>query len=148
MRGYKQGNVHMLLQVPDEAATAKKQAEADEKAKAEGKEAGEKVEPVTKSEAETKWDWAVQNDSKPLWTRRPREVSQEEYDAFYKTTFKEFMEPCAHSHFNVEGQIEFTGLLYVPGMAPFDQQVPAVSFGKLLPKKTDMHQSKQEDKSI
>ena len=45
-----------MLQVPDEAATAKKQAEADEKAKAEGKE-GEKVEPVTKSEAETKWDW-------------------------------------------------------------------------------------------
>ena len=36
------------------------------------------------------------------------------------------MEPCAHSHFNVEGQIEFTGLLYVPGMAPFDQQVLAI----------------------
>lgn len=109
-------------QVPDEAATAKKQAEADEKAKADGKEAGEKVEPVTKSESETKWDWTIQNDNKPLWTRRPREISKDEYDAFYKTTFKEFMEPCAHSHFNVEGQIEFTGLLYVPGMAPFDQQ--------------------------
>ena len=110
------------MQVTDAEATAKKQAEADEKAKEEGKEV-ETVEPVTKSETETKWDWAVQNDNKPLWTRRPREVSQEEYDAFYKTTFKEFMEPCAHSHFNVEGQIEFTGLLYVPGMAPFDQQV-------------------------
>lgn len=51
------------------------------------------------------------------------QVKQEEYDAFFKQTFKEFLEPLAHSHFNVEGTIEFTAMLFVPGMAPFEQQV-------------------------
>ena len=51
------------------------------------------------------------------------QVSDEEYDAFFKQTFKEFLEPLAHSHFNVEGTIEFTAMLFVPGMAPFEQQV-------------------------
>ena len=62
------------MQVPDEAATAKKQAEADEAARKEGKEQADPVEPQTKSQSREEWDWAVQNDSKPLWTRSPREV--------------------------------------------------------------------------
>lgn len=37
-------------------------------------------------------------------------------------TFGEFLEPIAHVHFNVEGTIEFTAMLFVPGMAPFEQQ--------------------------
>lgn len=51
------------------------------------------------------------------------QVAKDEYDAFFKQTFKEFLEPLAHSHFNVEGTIEFTAMLFVPGMAPFEQQV-------------------------
>ena len=51
------------------------------------------------------------------------QVTKEEYDAFFKATFKEFLEPAAHSHFNVEGTIEFSALLYVPGMAPFEETV-------------------------
>ena len=62
------------VQVPDEAATAKKQAEADEAAKKEGKDQAEPVEPQTKSQPREEWDWAVQNDAKPLWTRSAREV--------------------------------------------------------------------------
>lgn len=57
---------------------------------------------------------------------RPQ-VEAQEYDEFFKLTFKEFMEPLAHAHFNVEGTIEFRALLFVPGMAPFEQQVGAVS---------------------
>jgi hypothetical protein len=49
-------------------------------------------------------------------------VGQEEYGAFFKTTFREFLEPLAQAHFNVEGTIEFSALLFVPGMAPFEQQ--------------------------
>ena len=49
------------------------------------------------------------------------QVSQEEYAAFFKTTFKEFLDPAAHAHFNVEGTIEFSALLFVPGMAPFEE---------------------------
>jgi hypothetical protein len=37
-------------------------------------------------------------------------------------TFGEFLEPIAHVHFNVEGTIEFTAMMFVPGMAPFEQQ--------------------------
>ena len=60
--------------MPDEAATKDKQAKADEEAKKEGKEAADPVEPVMKSEAREAWDWRVQNDNKPLWTRSPKDV--------------------------------------------------------------------------
>lgn len=50
-------------------------------------------------------------------------MGKDEYDAFFKATFKEFLEPLTTSHFNVEGTIEFTAMLFVPGMAPFEQQV-------------------------
>ncbi|CAD6579331.1 MAG: Heat Shock Protein [Alectoria sarmentosa] len=112
--------------VPDEEATKRKQESADAKAKEEGKEAADPVEPVTRTVSKSSEAWQVQNDSKPLWTRSPREVSKDEYDAFFKQTFKEFLEPLTTSHFNVEGTIEFTAMLFVPGMAPFEQQLPAM----------------------
>lgn len=108
--------------VLDEEATKRKQETADAKAKEEGKEAGDAVEPVMRTVSKSSEDWQVQNDSKPLWTRSPREVGKDEYDAFFKATFKEFLEPLTTSHFNVEGTIEFTAMLFVPGMAPFEQQ--------------------------
>ncbi|KAL3131506.1 Heat shock protein 90-5, chloroplastic [Trebouxia sp. C0009 RCD-2024] len=108
--------------VLDEEATKRKQDAADAKAKEEGKDEAEAVEPVMRTTSKSSQEWQIQNDSKPLWTRPPREVSGEEYDAFFKQTFKEFLEPLAHSHFNVEGTIEFTAMLFVPGMAPFEQQ--------------------------
>jgi len=51
-------------------------------------------------------------------------VEKAEYDEFFKLTFKEFLDPLAVAHFNVEGTLEFRAMLFVPGMAPFDQQVP------------------------
>ncbi|KAL4853500.1 Heat shock protein 90-5 [Chlorella vulgaris] len=110
-------------QVVDEEATAKAQAEAEEKARAEGKEeaAVDAVQPVMKSVTHEEEQWRVQNDNKPLWVRSPKSVSKEEYDAFFKTTFREFIEPLGVAHFNVEGTIEFSSMLFVPGMAPFDQ---------------------------
>lgn len=51
------------------------------------------------------------------------QVTQDEYNTFFTTTFREFLEPLAQTHFNVEGTIEFSALLFVPGMAPFEQQV-------------------------
>ena len=81
-----------------------------------------KVDDVMKTEYETKWDYQVQNSNQPIWTRSKSDVTKEEYDNFFKTTFREFLDPLAHNHFSVEGTIEFKGLLYVPGMAPFDMQ--------------------------
>ena len=50
-------------------------------------------------------------------------MSKEECAEFFKLTFKEFLDPLATAHFNVEGTIEFRAMLFVPGMAPFEQQV-------------------------
>lgn len=51
------------------------------------------------------------------------QVTKEECAEFFKLTFKEFLDPLATAHFNVEGTIEFRAMLFVPGMAPFEQQV-------------------------
>ncbi len=65
----------VLVQILDEAATKEKQEKAEEEAKKEGKETADPVEPVMKSEGKDVWDWRVQNDNKPLWTRTPKDVS-------------------------------------------------------------------------
>eukprot|EP00891_Asterochloris_glomerata_P006984 jgi/Astpho2/6984/e_gw1.00107.206.1_t len=109
-------------QVEDVDATKEKQEAADNAAKEAGKEAADPVEPVMKTEPVTSQEWVVQNDNKPLWTRSPKEVTDEEYTDFFKQTFKEFLAPLGTSHFNVEGTIEFSAMLFVPGMAPFERQ--------------------------
>ena len=109
-------------EVVDDEATKKKQEEADEAAKKEGKDAADPVEPVMKTEWESVQEWKVQNDNKPLWTKSPKDVSKEEYASFFKSTFREFLDPLEQIHFNVEGTIEFSSLLFIPAMAPFDQQ--------------------------
>lgn len=93
-------------------------------------EEAEKVETVMKTEYDESEEFKVQNDSKPIWIRPPKEVTDEEYNAFFKQSFKEFVDPMSRNHFNVEGTYEFSGLLFIPGMAPFDmmqQQVRCLS---------------------
>ncbi len=58
----------------DEEATEKKRKEAEEAARAKGEEGEVTVEPVRKASTSTEWDWKVQNDNKPLWTRSPKEA--------------------------------------------------------------------------
>lgn len=106
--------------ITDEAATAERQQAADAALK-EG-ESPIKVEPVTKTDYVDVWGWRTQNDDKPLWTRSPKDVSEQDYAEFFKAAFGEFLDPLAHVHFNVEGTIEFSSVLFIPGMAPFDQQ--------------------------
>ena len=72
----------------------------------EGKETGEKWEKINKSDA--------------LWTRSKNDISDEEYKEFYKHLSHDFAEPLLWAHNKVEGNQEYTSLLYVPSKAPWD----------------------------
>lgn len=73
-----------------------------------------------KTEEITVWYWKQLNDQKPIWTRRPSQIEDSEYEEFYKTFAKGSGDNfLAKSHFRAEGEIEFDSLLFVPNRAPW-----------------------------
>ena len=60
------------------------------------------------------------NSAQALWTKAPSEISEEEYNEFYKSSLGAFDDPYITLHNKTEGSIDFTNLLFVPKTAPFD----------------------------
>ncbi|XP_038054130.1 endoplasmin-like [Patiria miniata] len=72
----------------------------------------------TKSVEKTTWDWVLMNVNKPIWTRQAKEITDEEYNEFYKSFTKASDEPLAKTHFTAEGEVTFKSILFVPPTAP------------------------------
>ncbi len=65
-------------------------------------------------------EWEQVNKGTALWMRNKSEISDEEYETFYKHISHDFEDPLAWVHNRVEGSQEYTSLLYIPAQAPFD----------------------------
>ncbi len=70
--------------------------------------------------AATEGSWKPMNKATALWTRNKSDVSDEEYQEFYKHISHDYTDPLLWSHNRVEGKQEYTSLLYIPAKAPFD----------------------------
>lgn len=76
----------------------------------------EEKKPKTKKVDKVTWDWELVNVAKPIWTRKPEEITDEEYNAFYKSISKDTQDPLAKIHFTAEGEVTFKSLLFVPSV--------------------------------
>merc|ERR1711953_1054707 len=97
-----------------------KPVDEDEDAAVE-EEKEEEDKPKTKKVSKTTWDWELCNQSKPIWTRKPEQIEEGEYEEFYKAITKDKNGPMTQTHFIAEGEVTFKSLLFVPSKQESEQ---------------------------
>merc|ERR1712159_988722 len=112
---YSQFMLHPLYMKKTEAEMAKDDDD-DEELDDDDEEKEEKKPDEAKS-------WKRINTQQPIWLRSKDDITEEEYQAFYKTIGKDVFEPLSYTHFNAEGDIEFRSILYIPKRAPHDMNM-------------------------
>ena len=76
--------------------------------------------PEDKPEYESYTEVETLNSMVPLWQRSKKDVTQEEYESFYREKFFDYNKPLQTIHFSAEGTVSYKALLYIPGKAPYD----------------------------
>merc|ERR1712014_100228 len=84
------------------------------------KEDDKEDEEEKKPKKKTVYEWEQVNTQKAIWLRAKEDVTEEEYNEFYKSISKDYLDPLAYTHFNAEGEIEFKSILFLPKKAPMD----------------------------
>ncbi|XP_057482492.1 heat shock protein 90-5, chloroplastic-like isoform X1 [Actinidia eriantha] len=105
----------------EKSRTVEVEEEEEPKEGEEAQPEGEKKK-TKKTKIEKYWDWELANETKPIWMRNPKEVQKDEYHEFYKKAFNEFLDPLGYTHFTTEGEVEFRSVIYLPGMAPLNNE--------------------------
>nr|CAG4641472.1 EOG090X01EZ [Eurycercus lamellatus] len=102
----------------DDEVEAPAEEKKDEEEDAKVEEEAEEKKPKTRKVEKTTWDWELLNNAKPIWTRKPSEVEESEYEEFYKAITKDTQGPLSQIHFVAEGEVTFKSLLYIPKVQP------------------------------
>ncbi|GJD06396.1 Heat shock protein 90-5, chloroplastic [Galdieria sulphuraria] len=96
------------------------QAEETSEESTEQQQTDSEQKPEKRRVPKTVWDWELVNKNKPIWMRKPSEVSKEDYEEFYKSIAHAYEEPLTYSHFSAEGEVEFRSVIFIPKSLPFE----------------------------
>jgi len=110
--------IYVQVSKTEKVPKAKDDEEPEKKDDEEGEVKDEEEEKEPEMEEVTTFDWKLVNENKPIWQRKPDEITEEEYFAFYKAVGKDYEDPLYYAHFSAEGEVEFKAILFVPAKAP------------------------------